>query len=467
MEKFLGYKIEGVEEIKISENLKGLCFNVSGLSTIKEFKIYYLGNLRGFKACREFKEFFGKIKQTEILFFSIPPKSSYIEKVFFCWHFKKIKKNMSISVTRIGLSPKPFEANIVFELRRNILTYVELVSYRCRDSSIKNFLKKIKLLLCGTFSWKGWEFVLLHKPSNKFLDTHVFDQYTILSSDRAVVLVFDSGSQHPKYVEKRGQDSSLALEWQSHQLAFERLGTSVPKLLGFSSSEGQAAFRMEYIPEKNLSNLVSGSLFRRRFLLEKSISLLEFFHSVFIRFLDGQEVERQMLAPDITVVIMEGLDFSLDSDHCGRTLDRLKSAIKRETFPLIPQHGDFCVRNVLYRNAKEMVLIDWEDFSQISLPFVDLAMLQISLADIWRKIDGNSGDKFIMHPIVQDKISRLRDIMQKRLGLAGEELEVCNLLSFAYLIGNNLRKGRISTANRIYDSFLLQVESLENLMDVE
>jgi thiamine kinase-like enzyme len=47
--------------------------------------------------------------------------------------------------------------------------------------------------------------------------------------------------------------------------------------------------------------------------------------------------------------------------------------------PQLPQHGDFCVDNLLVRPDGRIVVIDWEEFGAVRLPAYDLLTLFASV----------------------------------------------------------------------------------------
>lgn len=362
---------------------------------------------------------------------------------------------------RFALNPDPLTPQILFDLQPHILAYVEIVSHRCGDAFFKFAAKKAKVALFGTFSWRGWEVVALRRGGVGNPLPKIADRYLFLTPDREVALVFASEARLPTHVEKKGPLDALTHEWRNHQWAVTCLGATVPSLLEFFPAEGQAVMKMEYIPEKTLTNVVSEALLRQRRLEKETLAALDFLQTVFTRFHQTGQGRRQKLDSAMQAVITEGLAFILPSDNESAARTRLEKALDQNVFPLIPQHGDFCVRNVLYRNARQMVLIDWEDFTLASLPLIDLNMLCISLAETWAQIAGDNGEEFINNTVVQKKIAALSNHMRGQLDAAAGEWHICGLLSLACVVGSNLRKNRLATAMKIREEFLRQLDLFE------
>ncbi len=359
---------------------------------------------------------------------------------------------------RFALNPDPTRPHIVFDLQPHILAYVEVVSHRCGDRFLKFIAKKAKVAFLGISSWSGWEIAVLRKKRDQFSLPQITDRYVFLTPDREIALVFGAQGRFPTHVEKKGHQEALAREWQNHQWAARCLGPLVPALYDFSPEEGRAVMKMEYIPEKNLPNVVSEALFRRCRLEKETLATLDFFQGVFTRFEKEAQAPKEKLNKTMQAEVTQGLAFACPGGDGREVRTRLEKAFTNRAFPLIPQHGDFCVRNVLYRNARQMVLIDWEDFNPACLPLVDLNMLCISLAETWAQIGGGDGRGFISHAVIQKRVTALSNHMREKLDVSPEEWRICGLLSLVLLVGINVRKNRLATAMKIRDEFLRQLE---------
>lgn len=374
---------------------------------------------------------------------------------------KKVQKNGYFFEGPFATNPDPIAPQILFHLNERILNYVEVISHRCGDHLLKFLAKKMRVALMGTSSWRGWVFFVVQKGKPADILPDISNRYLFLTPGREVALVFDKGGGFPDFVEKKGPRECLQQEWDNHQWACKTLAHAVPSLLSFSADESHAVLRMEYIPEKNLPNVVADSTLRRRCLRRQTLATLDFFKSVFLLFCGGSERSRQALSEAMQGIIQDGLEFILPHGKNDGARSRMGQALQQGVFLLIPQHGDFCVRNVLYRSEQEMVLIDWEDFNASSLPYVDFHMVIISLVETWGQFDGDSGGEFYKQVEVQNKLAELNHDLQEKLGLTDQDRAVSVFLSLAYLAGNNLCKGRIATARKIRDEFFRLAELIE------
>ncbi len=62
-----------------------------------------------------------------------------------------------------------------------------------------------------------------------------------------------------------------------------------------------------------------------------------------------------------------------------RSLRERVETLRGVGFPVIPQHGDFCLDNVLVGRDRGVVVLDWEEFATVQLPGYDLVVLFASL----------------------------------------------------------------------------------------
>jgi hypothetical protein len=68
-------------------------------------------------------------------------------------------------------------------------------------------------------------------------------------------------------------------------------------------------------------------------------------------------------------------DLSLLCESLRRRLDTLMTV----ELPQLPQHGDFCIDNLLVRPDGRIVMVDWEEFGAVRLPAYDLLTLFASV----------------------------------------------------------------------------------------
>ena len=67
----------------------------------------------------------------------------------------------------------------------------------------------------------------------------------------------------------------------------------------------------------------------------------------------------------------------------ARVSEEVMAAVEKGRLPLIPQHGDFYLRNILFR-GREVFVIDWEDFGEVCVPGYDLFSLFLDFFVPWK-----------------------------------------------------------------------------------
>jgi len=126
--------------------------------------------------------------------------------------------------------------------------------------------------------------------------------------------------------------------------------------------------------------------------------------------------------------------------------EKLASAASRswiESLPVIPQHGDLYLGNLL-RDDGRWHVVDWESFGSIDLPFHDLATLILSSL---------SGDAMIPSdwtPHLAAETPGLVRLYCDRLMLPREQVRLLLPLSLANWFHLQLRDGRQKFAQRMY-----------------
>jgi aminoglycoside phosphotransferase (APT) family kinase protein len=94
------------------------------------------------------------------------------------------------------------------------------------------------------------------------------------------------------------------------------------------------------------------------------------------------------------------------------------------SWPVIPQHGDFCVGNVLYL-GEQWSIVDWETFGIVDLPFYDLFTLLFSLL----RSGGATPDEW--HSRLVQQIPEAVEYYARLTGLPTEGLSLLLPLSLA------------------------------------
>ena len=125
--------------------------------------------------------------------------------------------------------------------------------------------------------------------------------------------------------------------------------------------------------------------------------------------------------------------------------------------PVIPQHGDLFVGNVLTENS-EMHIIDWESFGEIDLPFHDVLTLMISTL-ARGGTDASQWDRNLT--------SQMPDLLRRytaAAGLAAPDVSVMLPLTFANWFSLQSADGREEFTGRTYrmvEQFFAQEKAWE------
>ena len=129
--------------------------------------------------------------------------------------------------------------------------------------------------------------------------------------------------------------------------------------------------------------------------------MIKFFSLIFNRYTDDIDLTKQPVPDAIQLIIQKEFDYLIASTDHRPIVEKLTVSLEQVSLPLIPQHGDFSVRNILYRESGDKVLIDWEDCNLLMLPLVDINMLRVSLAESWAGFCKDKDAEFNDLPLIQ------------------------------------------------------------------
>ena len=377
-------------------------------------------------------------------FFSIPEKNISHQ---LCGHGYIIDREFAVY-------PDPLYPKILFDYKKSLFHYVELISWLSYSNPAKIFLKKIVLFLTGMAFFNGYCITAFQKSPPLLNYPSPSDFYLFFMADRQISLIFSDHPRLPVSVTKTGETASIKKEVQNHIWAQDKLGNIVPRISWIKEADDISTFELEYVREKDIVGTVSHSFFQKAQLKKQTLSLIHFFETVFFCMEKKQHQSMGRISDPLRGIITAGLDFFKQQTTESDFLQQLNHAIKKDTFLLIPQHGDFCTRNVLYKTDRQLVLIDWEDFELKLFPLVDLCILLISLEDVWGKFLKNGHSRFLKLPEIKHQIKKTCLKMQLGLRLTNENWEHALFLSMAYLAGKNLQKNRVSVAQNIRTRYL-------------
>lgn len=200
--------------------------------------------------------------------------------------------------------------------------------------------------------------------------------YTNRGQKRSSVLVFllPSGSSSPRAIVKLSRDTaSISREFSALQRLCRRLPDHVPEPYLHGETHGLAYFAMEAIAAEAPTPAAFTSL-----VPEALRRMIRFHHQLAEGPMSPAAFEKEILDP------LGEFERTWASRH--RDLSRLCESLRRRLdtlvtveLPQLPQHGDFCVDNLLVRPDGRIVVIDWEEFGAVRLPAYDLLTLFASM----------------------------------------------------------------------------------------
>ncbi|WP_298447396.1 aminoglycoside phosphotransferase family protein [uncultured Marinobacter sp.] len=229
---------------------------------------------------------------------------------------------------------------------------------------------------------------------NRFLsdarlhDIHLTDHsVACISTTRPIYLVFGDSSDYPIYVIRELNDEQDLYTHQVHNHLYQLVGNQVPKIVGIYEYEGG-----KYSVQRGVKGLPwfqIKSKFRTeeaRIRLENRLwnSLNEFHNalatSTSFTSLSANETKKLQPHKELLHAYEE-----YKSVECSENdaLDKLvkfavKDLLEMPTCMGIPQHGDFCLNNLIIDTA-HVTVIDFEDFAITTMPMYDHFTLALSL----------------------------------------------------------------------------------------
>ena len=85
----------------------------------------------------------------------LPSKRWHFITVFNHFLLRRYLVNKWFKVESYGIEGDPWAPALIVSLKKNILKYVETVSFMCLDNPIKRFIKKLIISIFGLWAWKG------------------------------------------------------------------------------------------------------------------------------------------------------------------------------------------------------------------------------------------------------------------------------------------------------------------------
>ena len=187
------------------------------------------------------------------------------------------------------------------------------------------------------------------------------------------LLWFDGQGRFPRVVTKLcARRDVLAREFHSLEAVHRAAPRNVPRPLELGEAQGLAALWMEGVPGRRIPPNADG-----REALANTVEILASMHRRLKqdRAPDTAKRHEAMVAAPIRAVLEYAPSVAV-RDGCMTLRERANPAWL-ERVPVIPQHGDLYLDNVL-QHGKDCHIVDWEEFGRLDLPFHDLLTLLLS-----------------------------------------------------------------------------------------
>ncbi|MDO6442523.1 phosphotransferase [Marinobacter sp. 2_MG-2023] len=202
-----------------------------------------------------------------------------------------------------------------------------------------------------------------------------------ISTTRPIYLIFTESDDYPMYVIRKISDDHDLHSSNIHKKIYQLAGNFLPEPVGIYIHEGKkydVQRGVKGVPWFQLKAKIRSKNAREQ--LEKRIwkTLREFQHTIsqseyniIKKIQPHEELKKARLAYLSTGETLSGqLKIILE-----RAIDDLKYST---TCPSIPQHGDFCLNNLII-DTNHITVIDFEDFLITKMPLYDHFSLALSL----------------------------------------------------------------------------------------
>lgn len=292
--------------------------------------------------------------------------------------------------------------------------------------------------------------------------SNIHDRFVLITGNRTISFLFKEGAAQPFAVVKSGNPIELGREYENHKRAFNLFPEWVPQIYYYKNEGETASLCVEYVQERFMSNVIAASWFnKKRSFIKEAQSLLSLLVEMMRKYIYEYKIKddtgQQYECNDI-------LDIIDTYFHSKAVLSNLRKCFDKMTevrIPFIMQHGDFCVRNILYASRNRKVVIDWEDSRNDHLPLLDFNMLLISLNGLYSRLFQHKNDSFFREKSIQFTVYVTQKRLMDILGLEDINFRLISIGSTAYLCANNLKKKRNQTATEIFNYLKLQTNGLE------
>jgi len=408
---------------------------------------------------------------TQEVHFNIFRKFGLIEKLRFCVNILCIRYWLmmeSVDYYVLGVIHKTANTEIFIPLQRNVLIYVNTVTFKSSDSRLRTFLKYITTLALGWLTWNQDVRIVVSLKKKKQshgsgigMNSNGTGLLSFVTPDREISFIFIGNEKRPHEIRKCGPLESIRQEYQNHSMASRVLGDKVPTILEFKTGGNDGCLFIEYVEERTLINLVANEYSNKLdTFVREAVKHLEFCYEVYKNFVKYVPIVRRRITGKERQEIFELVETLSERSSDKAVLHDIVNQAEGLRIPRVIQHNDFCVRNILIRKNGLRVLIDWEDMREECWPLADYMMLCMSLEEAFS----------ILFP---SKASSIRDLQEYRrsIGIFENELrgllrlskldfQIVKMLSQLSLFKQNLSKKRYDTAYMIAKNAIGQMHNL-------
>ena len=220
------------------------------------------------------------------------------------------------------------------------------------------------------------------------------------------VLWFHQDEYYPRAFTKVRKEDVLIREFKKLEAIHQAAGDYVPKPLSVDKVDGVWMLWMAGVPG---SRIPPRKTYRRAELVS-IIDMLSSIHGAVKKSSGEHGSERHacMVAKPLEALIQFG-DSTIVREGCAE-LVQSHSVAWMNALPVIPQHGDLFLDNIL-RHEDRLYVVDWEYFGVVDLPFYDLLTLLFSML----RVSGETPDSF--DPELVQQVPFLVERYARSLGL--------------------------------------------------
>jgi aminoglycoside phosphotransferase (APT) family kinase protein len=185
------------------------------------------------------------------------------------------------------------------------------------------------------------------------------------------VLWFHEKDRFPRAVTKIGrQEATLAREFESLQTVYKLAGAHVPRPLHVENTDGFWMLWMTGVPGLRIPRRSSYPAP----MLISMVNMLASIHHSLARPSGESKPDRHERMVTKPLEALAAWGPSADVRAGCMAVAEAASTAWVQSLPVIPQHGDLFLDNVL-RHGQQWYVVDWETFAAVDLPFYDLLTL--------------------------------------------------------------------------------------------